>query len=85
MERIGGLTISWCKMLSCIQKIIKRGKRPKRPSPKGKTPWANHVPGFLKSNYESIDGYNAELRKERIRKKLKKDNRGQSAIACSIK
>lgn len=64
-------------MLDCIKTILKRGKRPPRPKPKGKTPWANHNPGLFKSTNEPSKDWVGEGITIRLKKSMHKDNRGQ--------
>lgn len=61
---------------------LKIKRKPKRCSwPKGH-PWKIFNPGLFKSKNEAIKGYDHECFTETLKKKVKKDGRGQMTRAC---
>ena len=68
-------------MLNCIAKILKRGKREKHNNGK-KSPWSLPQAGFFKSQYDVGKAYDADIRKEILKKKMRKGYQGGLVKSC---
>ena len=69
-------------MLDCIKKIIKRGKRPTRPDPKGKTPWALPQNGIFNARKDIGKQYDFEVSTYILKKKMHKGPQGYGTKVC---